>query len=108
MYFYARCISLIFCVYLSRFDVSSPTASLAFSILRAANRSLVGGPVGSSKSLHLAHCGLCTKQYIAVVAFLNSTVRFNSLQYFNSSLLTFSAAPHIDSYCPACSFYQSN
>ncbi len=40
-----------FAVYLSRFDASSPTASLAFSILRAANRRLVCGLVGSSKSV---------------------------------------------------------
>ncbi|KAK0237555.1 hypothetical protein EDD85DRAFT_1022828 [Armillaria nabsnona] len=37
-----------FTVYLSRFDASNPTASLAFSILRAANRRLVCGPVGST------------------------------------------------------------
>ncbi|SJK98972.1 uncharacterized protein ARMOST_02251 [Armillaria ostoyae] len=37
-----------FAVFHSRFDASSPTAGLAFSILRAANLRLVCGPVGST------------------------------------------------------------
>ncbi len=54
MYFYACCISLMFCR-LSRFDASSPTASSVLSIVRAANSQLVGRPVGNSKSWTIWH-----------------------------------------------------
>ncbi len=94
-----QCISMhapfisFFATFLSRFNASNPTASLAFFILQAANHQLVCRPVGSSKSAPSGALWVCIKQSFTVVTFLNSTVWFQSLQHFYSSLLTFLTAP---------------
>ncbi|KAK0457909.1 uncharacterized protein EV420DRAFT_400471 [Desarmillaria tabescens] len=66
-----------------RFRARSLPASLVFSILRNANRQLVGRPVGNT------------------VVILSSIVR-RQFKYFCPFPLTFLITPHIGSYCPAC------